>query len=415
MGKRYIALKGGKLIDGGGGPPIDNSILLVKGERIEAVGRMEALEIPKDAELINITGKTIVPGLIDAHVHLLGVKNMNPLTWLIEPPELRGIRAVMDVWKMIDSGFTTIRDCGSPNSLHLKKAVEEGSIIGPRVVSCRAIITQTGGHGDLTHFLPIDWVKQRGICRIADGIDECRKAAREQLREGADFIKLCSTGGVMSEKDVPTSAQYTIEEIRAMVEEAHKVGAKAASHAQGNEGIKNALRAGVDTIEHGYYLDDEAIEMMIKQNTYLIPTLAIVEEIIKEAAKADVPEVSLNKGLNAREAHLKSFEKACRAGVKIGCGTDTMGPVGELRIGGNAVELEANVRAGRSPMEAIVSATKINSEALGLDDKLGTLEKGKLADFLVVNGDPLRHINVLRDKTNIVAVYKGGLKIPRLA
>ncbi|GAG21062.1 unnamed protein product, partial [marine sediment metagenome] len=256
---------------------------------------------------------------------------------------------------------------------------------------CGAIITQTGGHGDVAHSLPIDWAKQRGICRIADGVDECRKAAREQLREGADFLKLCSTGGVMSEKDLPTSSQYTVEEIRAIVEEAHHVGARAASHAQGTQGIKNALLAGIDTIEHGIYLDNETIEMMIRQNTYLIPTLAIIETVANKGPKAGVPETHVKKARSLLEAQLQSFERAWQAGIKIGLGTDylsdPMTPMGE-----NAIELEWYVKAGRSPMEAIVSATRINSEALGLDDRLGTLEVGKFADSIVVKGDPLSDI-----------------------
>ncbi len=217
----------------------------------------------------------------------------------------------------------------------------------------------------------------------------------------------------MSEKDLPTSSQFTLEEIRAMVEEAHNVGARAASHAQGTKGIKEALVAGIDSIEHGFYLDDEAIEMMVKQNTYLIPTLAIVEAIITKGPEAGVPAVNVNKACGVQEVQLKSFDKAWHAGVKIGCGTDylsdPMSPMGE-----NAVELELYVKAGRSPMDAIVSATRINSEVLGIDDRLGTLEAGKLADVIVVEGDPLRDITILRDRANIVHVYKDGMKVHRL-
>jgi imidazolonepropionase-like amidohydrolase len=407
----HTVLTGGRLIDGTGTAPIEDPVVVIKGERIEAVGNADAVEIPRGADVIDTAGKAIMPGLIEAHVHILGITSMNPLTWVIDPPELRGMRAVMDVWNLVSRGFTTVRDCGNSNSLYLKRAINEGSIIGPRIVSCGAIITQTGGHGEFVHYLPVDWINQRGIGRVADGVDECRKAAREQLRAGADFIKFCSTGGVMSEKDKPVSPQYSVDEIRAMVEEAHNVRAKAASHAQGTEGIKNALQADIDTIEHGFYLDDEAIEMMVKQEVHFVPTLAIVEAIVSKGAEAGVPEVSLNKARRVQEVHLKSFEKACQAGVKICSGTDylsdPMGPMGE-----NVVELELQVKAGRSPMDVIVSATKINSEALGLSDRLGTLEAGKLADLIVVDGDPLGDISVLRDKTKIVNVYKGGTKVP---
>ncbi len=414
MDHQIVVLKGGRLIDGKGGAPLDNSLVWIENPSIKAVGRAGSIRVPKEAEIIDVTGLTVMPGLIDAHVHLLGIKSMNPLTWVIEPPGLRGMRAVLDVWKLIDCGFTTVRDCANPNSLYLKKAIEEGSIIGPRIISCGLMITQTGGHGDVAHFLPVEWLHHRGIARIADGVDECRKAAREQLREGADFLKLSSTGGVMSEKDLPTSSQYTIEEIRAIVDEARHVGVKTASHAQGTQGIKNALFAGVDTIEHGFYLDDEAIEMMVKQNAFLTPTLAIVEAIVTKGARAGVPEVSLNKARSVQESQHRSFEKACKAGVRIACGTDYlsdpfMGPMGD-----NAIELELMVKAGRSPMDVIVSATKINAEALGLEHRIGTLEPGKWADLIIVKGDPLKNISLLKDKTNLVSVYKGGVRMPRL-
>ena len=406
-------LKGGTLIDGKGGVPLKKAVLVIRGEKIESVGSEGTVSKLNEAQVIDITGMTIMPGLIDAHCHIHGIKNMHLLSCVLDPQELRGMRAVMDAWKIIDNGFTTVRDCGNPNGPYLKKAIDEGSIIGPRILSCRAIITQTGGHGDVAHSLPIEWAKERGICRMADGADECRKAAREQLREGADFLKLCSTGGVMSEKDLPTSSQYTVEEIRAIVEEAHNAGVKAATHAHGTQGIKNALLAGIDTIEHGIFLDDETIEMMIKQNTYLVPTLAIVDAIARKGPKAGVPEIHVRKAHTLLEGHLKSFEAACKAGVKVGLGTDylsdPMTPMGE-----NAVELELYVKFGRSPMEAIVSATMINSEVLGLDDKIGTLEVGKFADLIIVKGDPLKDIGILRDKNNILAVYKGGSKVPRL-
>ncbi len=415
MDVRYTALKGGRLIDGTGGPPIDNAVMVIKDDRIEAVGGSEAVRIPSEAEVFDTTGKTMMPGLIDAHLHLAGIRSMNPLIYLSEPTALRGMRMVMDAWKLLDSGFTTIRDCGNANNLcfNLNKVIGEGTVIGPRIVSCGEIICQTGGHGDLAHFLPIDWVKQRGIGRFADGVDECRKAAREQLREGADFIKLCSSGGVLSEKDLPNSCQYTVEEIRAIVEEAHNAGVKTASHALANRGIRNALLAGVDTIEHGFYMDDAIIETMLKQGTYYIPTLTIIDVIVSRGTEAGVPEFSMNKARKHQEAHLKSFERACRAGVKIGCGTDyNCSPI--TPMGDNAIELDLQVKAGRTPMDVIVSATKINAGALGLGDNLGTLEAGKLADLIVVTEDPLCDITVLRNKANIVSVFKGGVQVPRL-
>jgi imidazolonepropionase-like amidohydrolase len=297
--------------------------------------------------------------------------------------------------------------------MYLRRAIDEGSLIGPRILSCGHILTQTGGHGDVAHFLPQHWTDQRNLGRVCDGPEECRKAAREQFRAGADFIKLCSSGGVMSEKDLPTSTQFTVDEIRAMAEEAHAVGAKIASHAQATRGIKNALLAGVDTIEHGIFLDDETIEMMLKQGTYLIPTLAIVEALVTKGAEHGIPQVNLDKARFVQEAHLRSFERAVGAGVKIGLGADYLSdPLSPM--GHNADELLLNVKAGRRPMDVLVSATRTNAEALGISDKVGTLEPGRLADLLVVQGDPLADIRVLADRRNIARVYKSGALVPRL-
>ena len=413
MSDTYTVIKGGLLIDGNGGKPVKNSVVLVKNDRIEAVSQGDGIEYPPEARVIDVSGKTVMPGLIDAHVHPIGAKSLDPLTWIITSNEVRAIRASLDAWRLIDSGFTTIRDCATPTSLHLKKAVEEGSIVGPRIFSCGRIITQTAGHGDVAHFLPAAWSYERGIARVADGVAECRKAAREQLREGADFIKMCTTGGIMSERDKPTHTQFSLEEIKALVEEAHAFGVMAASHAQGTPGIKNALLGGVDTIEHGIFLDDEVIEMMIKQGTYLIPTLAILKALIEGGTKAGVPQNSLDKAKSVFDVHRASFQKAFDAGVKVGLGTDylsdPMSPMGK-----NAVELKYYVEAGRTPMEAIVSATKINGEVVGRSDDLGTLEKGKLADVIVVDGNPLEDISILCDKSNILHVYKGGKPVPRL-
>jgi len=413
MEESCTILKGGNLIDGNGGSQVENSVIVIKGERIDVVGTIDSVPIPPEGKVVDISGKTVMPGLIDAHCHPAGTKSLNPMTWIVDPPELRAIRSSLDMWKLIDSGFTTIRDCGNSLSLHLKKAIEEGSINGPRVFCAGRAITQTGGHFDMPHSLPLTWVKERGFARIADGVDECRKAVREQLRAGADFIKIATTGGVMSERSFPSVAQFSVEEIKAIVEEAHNAGVKVSSHAQGTKGIKNALLGGVDTIEHGIFLDDEAIEKMIKQNTYLIPTLAIAEAIITGGIEAGVPEVSLNKAREVQGINLASFVRAWKAGVKIGLGTDYMSdPM--TPMGKNAVELELYVKAGLSPMEAIVCATKNNSEALGINDTLGTLEAGRLADLIIVCGNPLNNIGLLKDKRNIMRVYKGGEMIQRL-
>ncbi|UCC65183.1 MAG: amidohydrolase family protein [Anaerolineae bacterium] len=413
MAERMTALKGGRLIDGHGGAPIENALLLIKGERIEAAGGSEAIHIPAGADVIDVTGKTIMPGLIDAHLHFLGIKSMNQVTWIIDPPHLRGMRAVMDAWKVVDAGFTTVRDCGGMLAIYLKRAIEEGSIVGPRIVAAGLAISQTAGHAD-QHFVPQAWNERLMLGRVADGVAEVRKAAREQLREGADFLKIMTTGGVMSEKDKPTASQFSMEEIRAFVEEAGNAGVKTATHAQGTQGIKNALLAGIDSIEHGFYLDDECIELMLEQGAYLVPTFAVGEAIAFKGLEAGVMESSVRKARSIQEAQLGAFKRAYQAGVKCGLGTDYLSdPLSPM--GGNAVELEMYVKkAGLSSMEAIVCATRNNAGLLGLEDQLGTLELGKLADVIVVDGDPLQDIAILQTRERITHVFKGGLPVPRL-
>lgn len=413
MANHYKVLKGARLIDGTGNDPIEDSVLVMKGEVIETVGKAGMISYPQDSEVVDVSGKTIMPGLIDAHMHLFGLKSMSQLMWFMDDVLVHAMRGVIDVWKIIDAGFTTVRDLGSVYALHLKTVINEGGCIGPRIVAAGRAITQTGGHGDIIHSLPLEFVTPRiGLCRIADGVAEVRKAAREQLRDGADFLKIITTGGVMSERDVSTSCQFSLEEIRAFVEEAANVGVRTSSHAQGKLGIKNALLGGVKVIEHGFWLDDECLELMVKNNHYLVPTLAILEIIVVDGAKIGVSPHSIHKAEIAQEAHLASFKRAYQSGVLCGLGTDNLtDPMSPTA----AVELEMYVkRAGLTPMQAIVCATKNNAEILDMSNRIGTLEAGKLADVIVVDGDPLVDITVLRNRENILKVYKGGDEVPRL-
>ncbi len=415
MGSDYKVLKGARLIDGTGNHPTDNSMLVMKEEFIETVGRSGEVTFPNDAEVIDVTGKTVMPGLIDAHIHLGGLKSMSQLTWFMDDPLVRGMRGVIDCWKIIDAGFTTVRDLGGMYALHLRTVIDEGGCVGPRIVTAGRVITQTGGHGDIIHSLPLDFATDRmGVGRIADGVAEVRKAAREQIREGADFLKIMTTGGVMSERDVSNSCQYSLEEIRAFVEEAENVGVRTSSHAQGTRGIMNALMGGIKVIEHGVYLDDECLELMVKNNHFLVPTLAIVEAIVVHGPKVGVLPHSVHKAKIAQEAHMESFKRAYKAGVLCGLGTDYLtDPMSPM--GSNADELNMYVkRAGLTPMEAIVCGTRNNAEVLDLADRIGTLETGKLADVIVVEGDPLQDITVLQDRKNILKIYKSGAEVPRL-
>jgi imidazolonepropionase-like amidohydrolase len=319
----------------------------------------------------------------------------------------------MDAWRCLDAGFTTVRDAGGMLAVYVKRAIKEGTAIGPRIVASGLVISQTAGHGDW-HFVPVEWNRRMQLARLADGVPEVRKAAREQLREGADMLKIFTTGGVMSEKDKPTTCQYSMDEIRAFVEEARNAGVRTGTHALATQGIKNAVLAGVDNVDHGAYLDDETIELMVERGTTLVPTLSIVDAIVTQGRKAGVLEASVRKAESAQAALFASFKRAFAAGIVCGLGTDYLSdPTSPM--GANADELVMYVdRMGLSPMDALVCATRNNSIVLGLQNEIGTLEAGKQADLIVVDGDPLADISVLRDREKILTVYKGGQAAPRI-
>jgi len=399
----------GRIIDGTGKEPISDGVIVINGNKIEQIDSKEKIQIPDDAKVIDVGEDTILPGLIDAHMHFMGVREGDlSLMYVIDPEPLKTARAVASCVTLLNAGITSVRDAGGIGA-YLNRAIKEGVIKGPRITSSLKILSQTGGHGDI-HFFPIDFVKSL-FCfgRICDGEDECRKAAREQFREGADFIKICSTGGVSSEKDLPGSSQFTIPEIRAIVEEAKRVGSYVASHAEGPEGVKNALKAGVRTIEHGNDIDEEGIELMLENNIILVPTFAIVERYSTLGSEHGLPDYAVRKAKEAKEVHIKTVKKAWKAGIKIAMGTDfTNVPI--LPFGENALELELLVNnIGLSPMEAIVAGTKTSAEAMQMGDKIGTLEKGKFADLIVVNGDPTVDISCLRNPENISFVMKDGI------
>jgi len=413
MADTITVLKGGQLIDGHGGDPVADGVVVFEGDTITAAGAASDVPVPEDAEVIDTSGKTVMPGMMDAHIHFLGLRDTNQAMWLIGASEVRAIRGVMDVWRVLDSGFTTARDIGGMNGIFLKRAINEGSIVGPRILASGKVISQTAGHGDW-HFVPKEWSDSMLLGRLADGVGEVRKAAREQLREGADFLKIMTTGGVMSEKDKPTSCQFSMEEIRAFVEEAKNADVKTATHAQGTQGIKNALIAGVDSIEHGFYLDDECIELMVKQGSSMVPTFAILDVIVSKGREMGVMEVSVRKGEEAQAAHFESFKRAYAAGVNCGLGSDYLSDPMSPH-GNSARELTIYVnKVGLSPMEAIVCATRNNARVFGLEDQIGTLEAGKQADLLVVDGDPLADIAILEGKGNLTHIFKGGVAMPRM-
>jgi imidazolonepropionase-like amidohydrolase len=404
-----LLLKEGKILTGIPGEIIQGSVLLVEGSKITFIGREDDVGRDKKdrARIIPVETCTIMPGLIDCHVHFWGARTLDYLHRVLVPDELNMIRAVKDVETLIEAGFTTVREAGGNKSIFLRKAIEEGTIKGPRILSAHRAICITGGHYDL-HFLPLEQTrKMKGIFRLADGADECRKAVREQLREGADLIKICSTGGILSQRGHPNDVQFSQDELRAIVEESHDHGKRVACHAQGGNGITNAIRAGVDTIEHGTYLDEEIANEMVKRDVFLIPTLSIMNKIATEGADYGMSHWALKKGAELNQVAAKTFNLARKSGVRIACGTDFSGAP-PMRHGENAIEVSLMVQAGMPPYDAISSATKVAAETLGIQEQTGTLEEGKWADILVIEGDPLKDIGLLQNKSRIRMVVKEG-------
>ncbi len=390
-----ILFKNGKVIIGNG-EVIHRGTVVVDGKKIVFVGSAKRAPSSKKDTILDISGKTILPGLIDAHVHLCVDGSPDPITSLLRDsiPQIT-LKTVNHARQTLEAGVTTVRDMGGKDyiDIAIRDGIESGIIQGPRMLCSGKLVCMTGGHG---------W--QFG--REANGTDEVRAAVREQLRAGADLIKLMATGGVMTKGVEPGATQFTLEELIAGVEEARKAGRRTATHAQGTEGIKNALRAGINSIEHSFFLDDEAIELLLEMKAFVVPTLCAPYHIIKAGVQKGVPAYAVEKSKKVIKSHWESIKRAHKAGVPIAMGTDAGTPFN--RHGENLKEMELLVRIGFKPMEAIVATTKTASEVLGLEKKIGTLEKGKLADLIVVDGDPLMDISLLQKKEKILAIMKEG-------
>jgi len=403
-----LAITNGTIIDGRGGDPQVGS-LLIEDEHIIALGRKDQVAIPRDAIVIDAIGGSILPGLIDCHVHFM-LEYPDIMRGLTTQPSLRLLQGIPRMRTTLEAGITTVRDAGGTPA-GLKIAVERGIITGPRMQVAVSLISQTGGHGD--GFFPC--CVDIGLFGIrfydvpdgtADGIEEVRKTTREILRAGADWIKLATTGGVLSVSDTPTSSQLTVEEIATAVYEAAAQEKRCMAHAQGSQGIKNALLGGVASIEHGVYLNDELIDLMLKKDVYLVPTLVAPLAVVEFAKEHPdiLPPMMAAKANDVIEAHKQSFRDAVAAGVNIAMGTDS----GVGKHGENGRELLLMVENGMTTMQAIVASTRNAARLLHLDKHMGTLEVGKLADVIVVKGDILGDISKIVDQTNVQLVLKGG-------
>jgi imidazolonepropionase-like amidohydrolase len=382
-----------RLIDGSGAAPLEN-VSLILDERIQAILPEGHPDGHPGPDTLDLGGCTVIPGLINAHVHLtMDNEAHDPYEALLkEPPAVTALRAAARTRRMLEAGVTTARDLGGMNyiELALRDLIASGEIPGPRLLCAGKQITMTGGQG---------WP----IGRECDGPDEVRKAAREQLKAGADLVKLMATGGVLTPGVEPGTSQLDEDELRAGVSEAHKAGRRTAAHAQGLEGVKAALRAGVDTIEHGIFLDEEAVAMMKDRQVVFVPTLTPAYRIMQAGLQGGMSREVMKKMNRVNAAILVSFQLAWRAGVILAVGSDGGTPFNPHED--ILTELCLMVEAGLSPMDAIRAATWGSARALGLEGETGTLEPGRRADLLVLAGDPLADINAI---ARVVYVIQGG-------
>jgi imidazolonepropionase-like amidohydrolase len=380
------------VIDGTGGEPLRGGAVVVEDKRITWVGPATQAPAFEPRSIVDGGGCTLLPGLINCHVHLCndGVADLFQQV-RDDSITIATIRGVLNAELTLRAGITTVRDCGAANDIviELAKAIERGMIAGPTIKAAGRVITMTGGHG---HF----------IGREADGVDGVRKATRAEIKAGAHFIKAMATGGVLTPGVDPTQTAFQLEELEAVAQEAHKAGRRTACHAIGNAGIKNALRAGVRSIEHGIYLDDEAIELMLEHGAWLVPTLMAARGVIKASeAGVAIPEGSLRKAMDVIDAHADSFRRAVAAGVKIAMGTDS----GVTPHGDNLEELDLMAANGMAPEQVLAATTSSAAQLMGLGAELGTIEPRKRADLVVVEGDPYDFATL---KSRIAAVYQDG-------
>jgi imidazolonepropionase-like amidohydrolase len=395
------------LVDCTGSEPQERTSVVVEGERIREVHFGGSGPTGRYDTVIDCGGMTLMPGLTDAHVHI-GAVDVNILDQRREhPSNLVALMMARILEDTLYRGFTTVRDAGGTD-WSFKAAVERGIVEGPRLLISDRPLSQTGGHGDWrrmseTHdpeiFCPT--AGMRSV--VCDGVDEVRRAAREQLRLGADQIKVMASGGAMSLADELSATQYTLEELRAAVEEAEAARTYVMAHAYNDGSVRNCLKSGVRSIEHGNLIDEETAQLIAESGAYLVPTLVTYEALSEEGRRYGVPEVVIRKINEARELGIRALRFAYEAGAKIASGSDLLGPLQDRK----ARELEIKTEV-MSPMESLISATKTNAELFGMEDEIGTVEESKLADLLVVDGDLLENIAALQNPDNLKLIMKGG-------
>ena len=380
--------------------------MVLEGERIKDVipsGKVGPLR--GSVETLDLKGRTLMPGLTDAHVHMCAVEGNTAEQHRHHPPSLIAAKTLRRIEQALQQGFTTVRDAGGAD-YGFREAVTSGLYPGPRLLVSGRALSQTGGHGDKRR--RAEWIEPVDCCLgmvgvIADGPDEVRKAAREQLRHDVDQIKIMASGGAMSPSDELDTTQYTVDEMRAAVEEARAVGKYVLAHAYSGSAIRAALQAGVRCIEHGNLLDEAGAREIRKAGAYLVPTMVTYEAIWREGKTHGVSEHQLQKINAARELSVEGLTQAYRAGCKIGSGSDLLGDMQAQRT----VELELKAQVMK-PMEVLLSATRVNAEIFRMEDRIGSVEPGKYADLLVVKGNPLQDLRVFQNQDNLHLIMKGG-------
>jgi len=405
--KGTVVIRAARLIDGSGAAPVQNGIIVVTDDRIVAVGASGSVSVPANARIIDLGDATLLPGFIDAHTHIIGRPLSDPASDIAavkDIPAYAAIVGVSNARKTLMGGFTTIRVLGSPDfdDVALRQAITNGVVPGPRMQVAAHSFGITGGHCDENGFTP--GLEDRDYrTGVADGVDEVRKAVRYQVKYGADVIKICATGGVLSEGDAVGATQYTLEEMQAVVNEAAKLDRKVAAHAHGTEGIKLAVRAGVASIEHGSFLDEAGARLMVQRGTFLVPTISAGEFVENAAKSGRLTGLRAEKALAAAQGMRSSVRLAQRLGVPIALGTDA--GVGEHGANGHEFTLMVTW-GGLTPMQSIVAGTSSAAKLLGWDKQIGTLAPGKWADIVAVPGDPTRDITLM-EKPRFV--MKGGV------
>ena len=407
-----LAITNGTLIDGSGRDPIRKATLIIEGERIAAVGPAASVSIPKGARVLDAAGCSVLPGIIDTHVHAT-YRARDMRQHLLNTPTYNVLRSTTVLQETLACGVTTARDMGGADA-GFRAAIDEGIVAGPRLLICIAMISQTGGHGD--SWVPAGLRIQKRAwlpSGVADGVDEVRRLVRHFLMAGADFIKICSTGGITSVTDSWDEPQFTLEEIRVAVAEAATRRKAVAVHAEGLDGIRSALAAGIHSLEHGWFIDEECVDTMLKKGIWWVPTLALVP-LSLEHRKANAAwgkqqlaqeEDKEQQIFALMQKQIPLWKEAVRRGVKVAFGTDQSH---RLLVGENLVELRFMVDwLGMTPMQALQAATSRAAECIGRND-VGALEPGRYADVLLVEGDPLADIRILEQRARLKLVMKGG-------